>query len=198
MVSGQIMRGTFRALTSAMQMTTTSVHHSGRRRAHAPLFAVLWLACIVPTAADAPERDTRTWTEGKVSVTFSTPETYGSCRPRDLTDEVYTVGVPTSWRLAGRINVGFVREGVFTILRVVPVDTHGDLALTIEYPPHTELLPHAHGVLEYHAEPQIEVFDDRGRKSHFIGGDLERAPGTLGPGGQDWDIFCATTTTGSR
>lgn len=178
-------------------MTTTTAHSSGRRRARVRLFAVLWLACVVPAAADAPERDTRTWTEGKVSVTFSTPETYGSCRSRDLTDEVYTVGVPTSWRLAGQINIGFVREGVFTILKVVPVDTYGDLALTIEYPPHSELLPHAHGVLEYHVDSQIEVFDDRGRKSHFIGGDLDRAPGTLGPGGQDWDVFCATTTTGS-
>jgi hypothetical protein len=163
-------------------------------RAQLRLFALVWLACVAPAAADAPQRDTRTWTDGQTRVTFSVPETYGSCRPRGLTDDVYTEGVPASWHLAGRINVGFVSNGAFTILKVVPVDTYGNLALTIEYPPHAEVLPHTHGMLEYHAEPQIEVFDEVGRKSHFIGGDLTRAPGTFGPGGQDWDIFCATTT----
>lgn len=192
-ISDPVGRGTLHALTRVMQMTTTTAHHHGVRRARIRVFAVLWLACVAPAAADAPERDTRTWTEGKVSVTFSTPETYGSCRPRDLTDEVYTVGVPTSWRLAGSINVGFVSDAGLTILKRIPVDTNGDLALTIEYPPHTELRAHAHGVLEYHVDSQIEVFDGRGRKVHFIGGDLTRAPGTLGPGGQDWDVFCHTT-----
>ena len=44
-------------------------------------------------------------------------------------------------------------------------------------------------------ERDTEVFDEGGRKSHFIGGDLARAAGTLGPGGQDWDVFCASTTS---
>jgi hypothetical protein len=176
-----------------MTMSTPATHDGFLRCVRLRLVALAVLACVAPAAAHAPERDTRTWTDGKVRVTFSSPETYGSCRPSDLTDDVYTQGVPAAWHLAGRINVGFVTDGVFTILKVVPVDTYGDLALTIEYPPHSEVLPHTHGMLEYHAEPQIEVFDEVGRKSHFIGGDLTRAPGTLGPGGQDWDIFCATT-----
>jgi hypothetical protein len=161
------------------------------------LLLAAWLAFAAPAAADAPERDTRTWTDGKVRVTFSVPETYGSCRPRDLTDTVYTEGVPSDWRLLGRINVGYVSEGTFTILKVVPVDVNGDLALTIEYPPHSDVVRHSHGVLEYHVEPQIELFEAGGRKNHFVGGDQERAPGALGPGGQDWDIFCATTLAGS-
>jgi hypothetical protein len=180
-----------------MQMTTgsASVRHpasTGR------LLVAAWLACVVPAAADAPVRDTRTWAEGSAAeVTFSVPETYGDCAPRDLADTIYTDGVPTSWRLAGQVNVGFVRDGVFTILRVLPVDTYGDLAMTVEYPPHSEVLSHSNGVLEYHVEPQIEVYNSAGGKTLLIGGDIERAPGTLGPGGQDWDVFCATTLTSS-
>jgi len=179
-------------------MTMTLPRQAARRLTQAGrLVLTACLAAATPLAAEAPERDTRTWSDGNTRITFSVPETYGDCKPRDLTDTVYTDGVPTSWRLAGRINVGYVVEGVFTILKVIPVDQTGDLALTIEYPPHSEIRPHTHGVLEYHVEPQIEVFDDRGRKNPFIGGDLTRAPGTLGPAGQDWDIFCATTLTGS-
>ena len=179
-------------------MTKVALPPSRSRASTVRLILAAWLGCAVPAAADAPERDTRTWVDGSMRVTFSVPETYGDCTPRDLTDVMYTDGVPSSWRLAGRVNVGYVTEGTFTILRVIPVDIKGDLALTIEYPPHDEILPHAHGVLEYHVEPQIEVFDPAGRKSHFIGGDLTRAPGTLGPAGQDWDIFCATTMTSGR
>ncbi len=179
-------------------MTMTLTRRFARRlAATGRLVLAGCLAAVTPLAAEAPERDTRTWSDGTVRITFSTPETYGDCKPRELTDTLYTDGVPTSWRLTGRVNVGYVSDGAFTILRVVPVDQTGDLALTIEYPPHAEIRPHTHGILEYHVEPQIEVFDDRGRKNPFIGGDLTRAPGTLGPGGQDWDIFCATTLTGS-
>ncbi|MGE4083832.1 MAG: hypothetical protein AB7H93_12600 [Vicinamibacterales bacterium] len=187
-------RGTVHALELVMSMTFTSrpVRRSLRLL---PLLGAACLAAVTPAAADAPERDTRTWTDGKVRVTFSVPETYGDCRPRHLADSVYTDGVPTRWRLAGRFNVGYIADGEFTIVKVIPVDQLGDLALTIEYPSHAEIRPHTSGVFEYHIEPQIEVFDEGGRKSHFIGGDLARAAGTLGPGGQDWDVFCASTTS---
>ncbi|MGD9905284.1 MAG: hypothetical protein AB7U83_17590 [Vicinamibacterales bacterium] len=174
---------------------TPSPRSIGRRLGLlATLVAASLAAAAATVAAQAPERDTRTWTDGAVRVTFSVPETYGDCTPRHLTDTVYTDGVPTRWRLAGRINVGYIADGEFSILTVVPIDQLGDLALTIDYPPHDAIRPHGSGIFEYHVEPQIEVFDDRGRKTTFIGGDLARAPGTLGPAGQDWDIFCATTS----
>jgi hypothetical protein len=179
-------------------MTMTRASHVGRRPfGLLPLLAAGCLATVTPAAAEAPERDTRTWTEGEVRVTFSVPETYGDCRPRQLTDIVYTDGMPAEWRLAGRINVGYVADDAFTILKVIPVDQLGDLVLTIAYPPHADIRPHSNGVLEYHVEPQIEVFDEGGRKNHFIGGDLKGAAGTLGPGGQDWDVFCNATTSSS-
>jgi hypothetical protein len=149
--------------------------------------------------ADPIERDTRTWTRhgDNLTITFSVPETYGSCRNRGLTDVVYTEGVPKHWHLLGRINVGYIRDGEFVITEAVPVDTTGDLALSIVYPPHDKVRPHSNGVLEYHVEPQIELTDAEGRPASFAGGDLERAPGALGPGGQDWDVFCVGATTSS-
>ena len=38
--------------------------------------------------------------------------------------------------------------------------------------------------------PQIEVTDQNGARVAWLGGDIVNAPGTLGPGGQDWDVFC--------
>lgn len=149
--------------------------------------------------ADPIDRDTRTWTRhgDDLAITFSVPETYGSCRPSGLTDIVYTEGVPKNWHLQGRINVGYISDGEFVITEEVPVDTIGDLALSIVYPPHDQVRRHSNGVLEYHVEPQIELTDTEGRPASFAGGDLERAAGTLGPGGQDWDVFCVGVTTSS-
>jgi hypothetical protein len=44
--------------------------------------------------------------------------------------------------------------------------------------------------------PQIEVYDapTGGNKVMWVGGDQTNAPGTLGPGGQDWDVYCRDRT----
>ena len=132
----------------------------------------------------------RTWSRNDISVSFDVPETYGDCRPVGLRDIVRTTGVPADWQLSGRVNVGYVKDGHFFVVTSVPVDQKGDLALEIEYPPHDKIAAHLDGQFEYHVEPQIEVFDAGGGRATFLGGDLTRAAGTLGPGGQDWDVFC--------
>lgn len=143
-----------------------------------------------PVSADAPTRDARTWTREHVSITFDVPETYGDCRPVGLKDTVLTRGVPDGWWLTGRVTVGYMRDGLFVVMQSIPVDTHGDLRLDVFYPPHNQVAAHSNGVIEYHVDVAIEVYDAGGARAVFLGGDLARAAGTLGPGGQDWDVFC--------
>lgn len=151
-------------------------------------------ATAVATAAlafaDAPARDLRTWTGGGVTVSFDVPETYGDCRPFGLRDTMGTTGVPDDWRLTGRVNIGYVKDGAFVVMTTAVVEQKGNLALEIVYPPHSRIAAHADGLYEYHVEPRIEVYDAGGGRATFLGGDLKRAAGSLGPGGQDWDVFC--------
>jgi hypothetical protein len=160
--------------------------------ARAALGAVVALAASAAlVSADPLPRDTRTWGPvNGVTVTFSVPETYSSCIASGLTDVLTTTGVPSNWRLLGQVNVGYSGPAGFVITHVVPVDQLGNLDLIILYPSHAEIELNQNGIVEYHVEPQIEVYDQNGQKAFWIGGDLARAPGTLGPGGQDWDVYC--------
>lgn len=142
--------------------------------------------------ADPLPRDTRSWGPiNGVTVTFSVPETYSSCVSAGLTDVLYTTGVPSNWHLLGQVNVGYSGPtGNFVITNVVHVDQFGNLDLVIAYPSHAEIELNANQIYEYRVEPQIEVYDQNGQKVFWVGGDLARAAGALGPGGQDWDVFC--------
>lgn len=159
------------------------------RRGGLAVFAVAAAATLAQ--AEAPSRDTRTWgpVDG-VTVTFSVPETYADCTSAGLTDALTTTGIPDHWYLTGQVNVGYIGPaGTFVITQVIPVNVFGNLSLQITYPPHSAIQTTPGGIIEYHVEPQIEVYDGP-VKVWWVGGDPVNAPGTLGPNGQDWDVFC--------
>lgn len=140
-------------------------------RTSAFLLAAALLAPRVLEADPLP-RDARAWVRDDVSITFDVPESYGDCRPGGLKGTVLTHGVPDNWRLAGRVNLGYVRDGQFVVLQTIQIDQRGDLTLEIFYPPHSAIVAHTHGLLEYHVEPQIEVYDAGGARAAYLGGDL--------------------------
>ncbi len=152
---------------------------------------------VMATAANAavildPGRDTREWSSNGVTIRFSVPETYGSCVNSGLTDRVYTTGVPDTWVLRGQILIGYqsATNGFVELDRIV-IDTTGNIDLTIQYPPRYLLGLNALGLTEYRVIPQIEIFLPGGVvKATGFGGDQTNADGTLGPGGQDWDVYC--------
>jgi hypothetical protein len=153
--------------------------------------AIALAGSVVGVSALAPVYDTRTWgpIDG-VTVTFSVPDFYSSCQSTGLTDSVTTTGIPANWRLFGQILVGYIGPtGAFMVTETIPVDQLGDISIPINYPPHANIQLNPNGDFEYHVSPQIEVFNN-GIKVTWIGGDLANAPGTLGPGGQDWDVLC--------
>jgi hypothetical protein len=104
-------------------------------------------------------------------------------------------GVPTDWTLEGWVLVQFIlsdgsRENVPG--GYYPVNQTGDLNLTIYYPPAGDwpvTVPDWH-LRELHVDLSIGVYDQDGYRVSWVGGDLLNAPGWLGPGGQDWNIFC--------
>jgi hypothetical protein len=134
---------------------------------------------VAPVAAETTNRDTRDLVFDGVTIKFSVPETYGDCTPRGLTDTLYTVGLPSGWTFDGQINVGYVTGTTFVKTQVIDIFQQTDLNVTINYPSHDQVVPHPSGLIEYHVEPQIEIYN--------ASGDLV---GTLGPGGQDWDVYC--------
>jgi hypothetical protein len=149
-------------------------------------------ASAVLAHAEAPVRNTKTFGPvNGVTVTFSVPATYDDCTPTGLTDALTTTGIPANWRLLGQVNIGYIGpDAAFHVTQVVQVDQLGNLNLQIAYPPHSAIELNHVGIIEYHVEPQIEVYDENGFKVSWIGGDIVNAPGTLGPGGQDWDVYC--------
>jgi hypothetical protein len=166
---------------------------TGTLRVQTALGAIVALAASAAiVSADPLPRDTRTWGPiNGVTLTFSVPETYPSCDADGFTDTLTTTGLPDGWRLRGQVNIGYSGPaGTFVVTQSVAVDQTVNLDLTIHYPPHSAIEMNQEGNYEYHVEPQIEVLDQSGQKVSWIGGDLERAPGTLGPGGQDWDVYC--------
>ncbi len=147
--------------------------------------------------AEAPNRDTRTWTDpggSGLQITFSTPETYFSCNPGS--DRIYTQGVPNDWSLRGFVNIYWALPGGGWEL--VPngsyaVDQTGNLDLTIFYPPAwawPDVDPSPGWDLrELHIDLGFVVRNAEGQVVTWVGGDPS-VPGTLGPGGQDWNVYC--------
>lgn len=163
-------------------------------RPHRPwqraLMALVALGAMSSTAHAQAPRDVRDWTDDTLAVELSVPETRADCSPRGMTDRLTTSGLPSTWRLVGQVRVGYVSvDGLVTSL-VYPVDTMGNLDLTISYPTHAQITPNLSGMIEYRVEPSIEVYDESGEKVSWVGGDTVNAPGTLGPGGQDWSVYC--------
>jgi hypothetical protein len=170
---------------------TGTTHTRLRTLALSVLTIAAFAASVTVARAEAPTRVTRTWGPiGGVTVTFSVPATYNDCTPSGLTDALTTTGIPANWRLLGQVNIGYIGPSGFVVTQSIPIDQTGNLNLQIQYPPHTQILANPAGNIEYHVEPQIEVYDENGLKVTWVGGDLVNAPGTLGPGGQDWDVFC--------
>lgn len=110
----------------------------GKRTFSKVISVILVLMVLLPVvaAAEAPTRDTRTWTDGINTITFSTPETYGSCN--SAFDVIWTSGVPDDWTLAGFVMVEFIlSDGSREMVPggYYPVNQTGDLNMTINYPP---------------------------------------------------------------
>ena len=154
--------------------------------------AVLAIGLSAGLSALAPTQDTRTWGPiNGVTFTFSVPETYPSCQATGLTDAVTTTGLPAGWRIKGQILVGYINASAqFIVTDTIVIDQGTNLNVVINYPPLASIGVNSAGDKEYHVSPQLEVFDAGGFKVTWLGGDLTNAPGTLGPGGQDWDVFC--------
>ncbi|MBK8799795.1 MAG: hypothetical protein IPM07_27375 [Anaerolineales bacterium] len=71
----------------------------------------------------------------------------------------------------------------------ISVNQTGDLNLLVPYPPVSEWQDNGSN-REVHVDLSIGVFDENGVQVAWVGGDQVNAPGILGPGGQDWDVFC--------
>jgi hypothetical protein len=157
------------------------------RRTGASLGAAAF-AFMMATAAAAQAAGptaTQSWTDSGVTITFTAPVDYPNCTPSGLTDTISTTGVPGTYQLLGQVNIGYINNfAQFIITQIVPVNQSGDLTLTINYPPHSQITLNQNGLFEYHVEPQIEVYN-QGQKVLWVG----NVPGALGPG-QDWDVFC--------
>ncbi len=72
-----------------------------------------------------------------------------------------------------------------------------DLDLLVLYPPVSEWQNNGSN-REIHVDLAINVIDTTtGANVPWVGGDQANAPGVLGPGQQDWDVFCSTPPTPS-
>ncbi len=154
---------------------------------------ILVLAAMLPAVAgaEAPTRDTRSWTDGAITITFSTPETYLACN--SMYDVLWTQGVPENWTLRGAVTVRFITpDGPVTVPGGdYPVDQPGDLNLTVYYPPVDEwpITVPEWNLRELHVNVAIRVYDENGNYVPWVGDD-PGSPGWLGPWGQDWDVYC--------
>ncbi|MBE2238149.1 MAG: hypothetical protein IAE81_10185 [Caldilineaceae bacterium] len=137
---------------------------------------------------DLTPRDTRTWADPNSgpSFTFSVPDIYNSCSTRG--DRIWTTGMRAGWRLNGNVRVRqpLSPDVVFT---EIAVNQTGDLNLLVPYPPVSEWQDNTSN-REIHVDLSIGVFDENNVQVGWIGGDPVNAPGVLGPGGQDWDVYC--------
>ncbi|HRA65864.1 MAG TPA: hypothetical protein PL187_07560, partial [Caldilinea sp.] len=137
---------------------------------------------------DLTPRDTRTWADPNSgpSFTFSVPAIYNSCSTRG--DRIWTTGMRAGWSLDGyvRVRQPLSPDVVFT---EISVNQTGDLNLLVPYPPVSEWQDNGSN-REVHVDLSIGVFDENGVQVAWVGGDQVNAPGILGPGGQDWDVFC--------
>jgi hypothetical protein len=174
-----------------MQMTLNLRARWGAVARTAVIASALAAVASTATARTVPT-DSREWGPvGGVTVTFTVPETRSDCTPAGMTDSLTTTGIPSNWRLFGRVQVGYIGQaGQFVVTQEIWIDQPGNLNLQIQYPPHSAITRNQNNIIEYHVSPSIEVYDQNNQKVSWVGGDLVGAPGTLGPKGQDWDVFC--------
>lgn len=163
----------------------------------APALALMFLTVsfVLGPAAYAqefPPRDTRPWDDpdGGPSFTFSSMEIRDDCTSRG--DRIYTSGMREGWRLSGTVTVRRP-DDTFTYA-VIPVNQTGDLDLLVPYPPVSQWQDNGSNH-EIHVDMAIQVLDANNQLVTWVGGDQDNAPGVLGPGGQDWDVYCTTPLT---
>jgi len=174
-----------------------------RSKAHTVLLAAilaltfLSLSAVLSPAAyaqDTTPRDTRTWTDpnGGASFTFSTPDIFSSCSTRG--DRIWTIGMRPTWRLQGYVRVR-LPSSTGTFITETLINQTTDLDLLVIYPPVSEWQNNGSN-REIHVDLAINVIDTTtGANVPWVGGDQVNAPGVLGPGQQDWDVFCSTPPT---
>jgi hypothetical protein len=163
------------------------------------MFSALLLAALlfVTATAQAPTRNTRSWTDpggSGLTITFSVPQTYESCSSAG--DSIYTQGIPASWSLLGDVELYWATPSGQELIRTYTIRQKGDLTLTIDYPPAStwpDLNSIGNPLRELHISVGILVLDETGTTVPWVGGDLQFAPGILGAGGQVWDVICLPT-----
>ena len=173
---------------------------SSARLPIAGLAALLTLVLFLISAVFAPiaqaqavlPRNTLTFIDpnGGPSFTFSSMDTRSDCTSRG--DIITTTGLRAGWTLDGYVRVR--RPDNAQEFSFITVNQSSDLNLLVPYPPLTQWQDNGSNV-EVHVDIAIQVLDQDGDLVNWIGGDLDNAPGVLGPGGQDWDIFCETPPT---
>ncbi len=158
---------------------------------------ILTAFLVASVQAQAPARDTRSWTDpggSGVTITFSTPKTYESCT--SISDRIYTQGIPANWFLNGSVEFYWATTSGQELIRSYPIRQNGNLDLTIDYPPAStwpDLNPIGNPLRELHIAVGILVEDGQRNVVPWVGGDLQFAPGILGAGGQVWDVICLPT-----
>jgi hypothetical protein len=168
------------------------------------LYVSLVLASVRGQALTAiMPRDVRSWsnpmTENQ-TVTFSTPESYEACPLAGTSDTLIASGIPAEWQLNGRVWLTYsdgnsridIPGGQYSVAFVSP-QSNSSLSFEVPYPS-AEEWPSKNTDLtqrELHVDLAIVVTDEHGKGVPWIGGDLVHAPGTLGPGGQDWSVICS-------
>lgn len=163
--------------------------------------SVLALVLIMGVVGSVAAK-TETWTGDGVSITFSTPDNYSACEAQTEPDTITAMGLPAGWHLNGWVNVQYVtdsgRQDVPGGYYPVNWTSNGinDFSLQINYPPLADWptfpVPYYPYVLaEIHVDLSITVTDGDGNLITWVGGDQANAPGKLGPGGFDWDLWCS-------
>lgn len=160
------------------------------------LLSVLVLLLTIPGIALA---GTQSWTNGDVTVVFTTPNGYGFCPAEPATDNISVTGLPAGWQLVGSVETQYVVPSGRQLIDHYPVSFVSDgstpFELTVLYPPIDQwpaTLDPDTGLRELHVDIAIVAYDDSGALVGWLGGDLVNAPGTLGPG-NDWDLWCNYT-----
>lgn len=161
---------------------------------HKRTFFIFALCAVLLMLTLPAMAGTMTWDDpggSGISISFSTPDTYASCQDVTTTDTLTTTGVPSDWSVRGSVRVQYVTDSG---RQDVPdgtyaVDQTGNLNLVISYPPISEWPVQSNGTAEIHVDLSLGIYDENGVRIRWVGGDPDRAPGTLGPG-QDWDVFC--------
>jgi len=159
------------------------------------LAATAILSLTQSGVAEGPVRDTRSWTRNGLTVTFSTLEHYHSCALETTYDTIWTSGVAADWTLSGWVRVDYITNKGRVLVHLYPVRQTGDLRLQVSYPPVTQWPVMSSGTAEIHVGMSIYVYDQNQDLVRWVGGDPIRAPGALGQGEQDWDVFCLNPPT---